>query len=167
MYARWMVSVILVSLAGAVPLLAQNEPGHRFTLTAGPAPYDLSGTGTAFHGAARLSGQLTDHVSVEGGASYFRYETQFGGTVNALFPETSLMVSRAVGRARPFTLAGFGFGWQRQDGENTTDATLHLGVGSEWWMGERWGLRGEFRLRAVHPWVGTIADIGFGVTGRL
>lgn len=167
MYARLFVLVVLASLTGASSLLAQSGPGHRFALTAGPAPYDLSGTGTAFHGAARVSGQITDHLSVEAGTSYFRYETQFGGTVNALFPETSLVAATAVGRARLFALGGVGAGWQRQEGTNRTDLTLHMGVGSEWWATDRWGLRAEVRVRAVDPWVGTIADVGFGIAGRL
>ena len=56
----------------------------------------------------------------------------------------------------------------REDGSDTEDYVVlyrnHVQPVEE--SLERWGVRGELRMRSIDPWVGTTADWGLGVTRR-
>jgi hypothetical protein len=71
-----------------------------------------------------------------------------------------------LGSFRPFIGGGAG-GALTLSGTGETAATLHAVGGLRVDLNEDWGLLGELRVRAVHPWTGNTADFMFGVSREL
>ncbi|HSR14990.1 MAG TPA: hypothetical protein VLL51_04520 [Gemmatimonadales bacterium] len=131
---------------------------------AGPAPYDLSGTGTGFTASGRLAWRPTGSVLVvEPGLAYFRYTTQNDASSKWFLPEVSAQAEAGLGALRPFLGVGAGAGHESVAGKGRWEATLHLVAGVRLSLGRAWGLRTEARLLSVDPWAGSVVQFGFGV----
>jgi hypothetical protein len=146
------------------PVLAQGR--LALGLAAGPAPYDLSGTGTGGAGAAFLAWRPVRGLVVEPGLTVFGYRSQFGESTTLLFPELSLQGELVLGSFRPFLGGGAG-GALAVSGVRTTTVTLHAVGGARLDLSEKWGLLGEMRIRAVHPFTGNTVDFLFGASRAL
>ena len=148
--------------AGAVK--AQDR--YDLTIGAGPAPYDLSGTGTGTAGAAFLAWSPRRGLIVEPGLTIFSYLSQFDERTYLAFPELSVQAELPGGRLRPFLGGGAG-GAFRLSGTGQTVLTLHGAGGVRFHVGDLWTLLGEMRIRAVRPWTGNTVDFIFGIGRRL
>jgi hypothetical protein len=135
-------------------------------IAAGPSPYDLAGTGTGGAGAAFLVWRPVRGLVVEPGLTVFGYRSQFGERTTLLFPELSLQGELVLGSFRPFLGGGAG-GSFAVSGVPTTTVTLHAVGGARVDLSEQWGLLGEMRIRAVHPWTGNTVDFLFGASRAL
>lgn len=156
------VSALVLGLALAV--LPQDLLGQTVSLSAGAAPYDLSGTGTSAIAAVRLDVQTVSWLSIQGGSSYFWYTTQAAESVAMLIPEIGVMAGVA---GTPLYL-GAGVGHTvLAKGSWPEAVTLYAALGADIEDRGGWGLRPEARIHSVDPWAGTIVAITFGVRRRL
>lgn len=96
----------------------------------------------------------------------FSYHSQFDERTTLLLPELSVQGELVLGSFRPFIGGGAG-GAFTLSGIGETAATLHAVGGTRVDLNENWGLLGEMRIRAVHPWTGNTADFMFGVSRGL
>jgi hypothetical protein len=159
------VALTLLALVSAVrPASAQGD--LAVGIAAGPSPYDLSGTGTGTAAAGFLSWRPARGLVVEPALAMFSYLSQFDERTNLLLPEVSFQGELAFGAFRPFLGGGAG-GSFAVSGVPTTTLTLHAVGGARVDLGKSWGLRGEMRIRAVHPWTGNTVDFLFGVSRAL
>ena len=152
----------LVSLARPAPAQGRLALG----IAAGPSPYDLSGTGTGTAVAGSLAWRPARGLVVEPGLTVFSYRSQFDERTNLLLPEVSFQGELALGAFRPFLGGGAG-GAFALSGVPSTSVTLHAVGGARVDLGQTWGLRGEMRVRAIHPWTGNTVDFLFGVSRAL
>jgi hypothetical protein len=161
------LALLLFGLAGAVTP-AGAQAGNRLALSvaAGPSPYDLSGTGTGFAGAALLPWRPLSGLVIEPGLTLFTYQSQFSDRVNYFMPELSVQGELSLGRVRPF-LGGGGGGAFTVSGPGETVATLHAVGGFRVDFGPAWGALAEMRVRAVKPWTGNTVDFLFGISHQL
>lgn len=151
----------------ALPLAAQGQGHGEIAVTAGPSSYDLSGTGTALAGRASLSLAPGNGILVlEPSVGYFRYETQGDLHRNWILPELSLQLRARGGMLRPYAGVGAGIGFESGDGPSRQELTVHGVVGLRIPVSRATTVRGELRVRAVDPFVGTMADFGFGLGWR-
>ena len=132
-------------------------------LAAGPAPYDLSGTGTGTSGGAFLAWRKPRGFVIEPGLTFFSYRSQFGERTILLFPEISLQGELGLGSFHPFLGAGAGASIGLQ-GAQQRSLTLHAVAGTRVDLSQNWGLLGQMRIRAVRPWTGNTTDFLFGVS---
>lgn len=104
-------------------------------------------------------------MSVEGRLGYFAATDADNDPVRALLPELGVVLSTPT--AVPVRLA-VGAGWSLGlGGWPEDDPTLFAAAGIEFGVGDGWSLRAELRIRAVDPWVGTIAELNFGLAHGL
>lgn len=167
-FCRRLVSAFLLAgLSVASRVLAQDAI-VQIGLVAGPAPYDLSGAGTAFSAATGVTWRpLHEVLLLEPGLGFFTYRTQGGTRSRWLFPELSIQAEAKLRRLRPYIGVGSGIGWERRSGMSRSEWTLHGVAGLRVDLGTAWGVRGELRLRAIDPWGSMVASWGFGVSRRL
>lgn len=164
--ALCMIATVVVVVPRAA--VAQGQGRGEIAVTAGPSSYDLSGTGTSFAGRASLAFAPGNGVLVlEPSVGYFRYETQGDLHRNWVLPELSLQLRARGGMLRPYAGVGAGIGFESGDGPSRQELTLHGVVGVRIPVSRTGVLRGELRLRAVDPFVGTMADFGFGLGWRV
>ncbi len=160
--ARLLGALALLALPGAVA--AQGG----LTLSAGPASWDLSGTGTGTTVALRYDRAFAHPrsfgpVSFEVGVGWFQDGQKGQGAVDLLLPEGGVR----VGLAGPLDL-GVGAGWAiGMEDRSGDDPTLWAALGANLGLGGAWAVRPEIRLRAVDPWVGTVADFSLGIRRAL
>lgn len=152
----------LLMSAGAAPAAAQS----LLTVTAGPSQYDLSGTGTAPFAAIRAMLPFHAALSVEPSLGWMSYDTQSDARSTLWFPEAQLVAHPWTGLVRPYVGAGAGLGFVSGPGDDEIETTLSVALGALFDLNDTWGVRGELRMRAIDPWVGTTADWGLGVTRR-
>lgn len=157
-----LLALLFTAAAGASPAAAQS----LLTLTAGPSQYDLSGTGTAPFAAVRVMVPVHPVLSVEPSLGWMSYDSQFDDRTTLWFPEGQLVLHPWAGRVRPYLGAGAGVALVSGPGDDDIETTLSAALGALFDLNETWGVRGELRIRAVDPWVGTTADWGLGVTRR-
>lgn len=148
------------------PAQAQAPGSLELSVAGGPSNYDLSGTGTALAVGAQLPWHPGRPFVVEPGVMFYTYSSQFGTRTSHLMPEVSLQVQAQLKRVLPFAGVGAGAAFGLS-GPNRIDLTLHATAGVRVELNRDWGLRGELRVRSVNPWVGTTADLLFGVSRRL
>ncbi len=155
-------------LAVLTSLCAAARPVHSqdLHLGAGYSSYDLSGTGSTWVVAARYTHRLAGPLHAEIGATIFHYDTQFNQATTYLFPEASAVLKPMRGRVRPYLAAGAGVNVAFA-GFGGGELTLHGAGGLDVLVRARWGLRGEFRVRAVDPFGAVTADLTLGPTVRL
>jgi hypothetical protein len=154
-------SALLLLCAVAAPLDAQER---MITVSAGPAQYDLSGTGTTPSAAVRALFPIHRRFAIEPSIGWLSYESQAERRRTLWFLEGQILFQRSAGRVRPFLGVGSGYAWE--GGDDTNVGTLSASVGALLGLDDAWGLRGELRIRAIDPWVGTTAEWGFGITRR-
>jgi hypothetical protein len=129
-------------------LWAQDHHSFRsVAYLAGPANYDLSGTGWSWSAAARLDLPLGRLLVLEPGLGFFTYSSQFFGTRSSfLLPEVSLQLQYPGRRVRPYLGVGGG-GALLVQGIGATEPSVHGTVGLRVGMTPAWGVRGEARVR--------------------
>jgi hypothetical protein len=164
MSLRLLLFVLCGMIGAGSPAVAQGRLG--LAIAAGPSPYDLSGTGTGGAGAAFLTWRPLRGLVIEPGMTVFSYQSQFDERTTLLLPELSVQGELVLGSFRPFIGGGAG-GALTLSGTGETAATLHAVGGLRVDLNEDWGLLGELRVRAVHPWTGNTADFMFGVSREL
>ena len=158
--------IFAATMAMTSPASAQEPARLDVGVAAGPAPYDLSGTGTGFAAAIRGPWQPRSWLVIEPSVGLFSYNSQFDARTIYLFPELSVQGQVRLGRLRPFLGGGAG-GAFVVGGEGETVATRHAVGGSRLDLGPEWAISGELRIRAVRPWTGSTVDFLFGVSRRV
>lgn len=144
--------VLIAGLVLSVALLpdqlrAQDRPSSRaVAVVAGPANYDLSGTGWSWSAAGRLDLPLGRVLVLEPGIGFFTYDPQFGSRSWLLLPEVSLHLQYPAHGVRPYLGVGAGGAFALQ-GPGTTEPSVHAALGLRLDMNPRWGLRAEARAR--------------------
>lgn len=154
-------------LMPAAAAAAQDGPAPRaISLTAGAVQFDLSGTGTAFGVAPRLTLPVTSGVAVEIGALISRIDEQTGNTT-LIVPEVHVQHFWRTGRVRPFVGGGMGVGYRDTAFGSDADLVLSGGGGALIDVSDRLSLRAEFRLRGFEEdFVGTTAEWLGGIAWR-
>lgn len=152
--------IAALALGLALTAGAGGLAGQSFTVAAGVSTYDLSGTGTEAVGSLRVDGPVAAGLRWQAGLGFFRYEAQFGDDRTLFLPEAGLEWHPPVGGLPLYLGAGVGANLERGPGDN--DATLYGAVGLDLGTGD-FSLRPEVRVRAVDPWVGTMADFTLGL----
>jgi hypothetical protein len=143
------VVTTLILLVALVPhrLWGQNLPAPRaLSVVAGPANYDLSGTGWSWSAAAKLDLPLGRLLIVEPSLGFFTYDSQ--SSASMLLPELSLQLQYPGARVRPYLGVGAGGAFVIQ-GSGSTEPTVHAAVGLRAPLSAGWGLRGEARVRNI------------------
>lgn len=161
-----LVVFLVLGAYPADPALAQQPTRLDLGIAAGPAPYDLSGTGTTIAAAVRAPWQVQGWLVIEPSVGFLSYNSQLDRRTTYLFPELSLQGQLRLGSVRPFLGGGAGVAFV-VGGEGETAATLHGVAGARLDIGPEWGVSGELRVRAVRPWAGNTAEFLFGVYRRL
>jgi hypothetical protein len=161
---RFVALTLLALLSPIHPAPAQGR--LALGIAAGPSPYDLAGTGTGTAVAGFLAWRPARGLVIEPGFTVFSYRSQFDERTNLLLPEVSFQGELALGAFRPFLGGGAG-GAVALSGVPSTSVTLHAVGGARVDLGQRWGLLGEMRIRAVHPWTGNTVDFLFGASRAL
>jgi hypothetical protein len=161
---RFVALTLLTLLSPLRPTSAQGR--LALGIAAGPSPYDLAGTGTGTAAGGFLAWRPARGLVVEPGLTVFSYRSQFDERTNLVFPELSIQGELVLGRFRPFLGGGAG-GAFALSGVPSTTVTLHAVGGARLDLSETWGLLGEMRIRAVHPWTGNTVDLLFGVSRAL
>lgn len=152
---------VLAVVFGTSCLLAQERPS--IVASAGVAPYDLSGTGTAGIYGLSVALPLPSVFLAEGGVRYLHYSSQFGRSYDYLMPEVSLQVEPGLrSPVRPYLGVGAGPVIEL-NASGYTSLTLHAAAGARIRVGESWLLRPEARLRSVDPWHGSDVELTVGV----
>jgi hypothetical protein len=159
---------VALSLLALMYPLRQLPAQGRLALgvAAGPSPYDLSGTGTGTAVGGFLAWRPARGLLVEPGLTVFSYRSQFDERTNLVLPEVSIQGELVMGDFRPFLGGGAG-GAFALSGVPSTSVTLHAVGGARLDLGQTWGLLGEMRIRAIHPWTGNTVDFLFGVSRAL
>jgi Outer membrane protein beta-barrel domain len=155
-------------------LTAQEQSWRGLGLLAGPAEYDLSGTGWSWTAAARFDLPVGRVLVVEPGVGFFTYQTQpvepvvagaqarqasllavpravSAETTNRnsfLLPEVSVQLQYPGTRIRPYLGVGAG-GALAVGGARGTDVTVHGALGVRAALGRSWTVRGEGRARNI------------------
>jgi hypothetical protein len=161
---RFAVLTLLAFLSAVRPAPAQGR--LALGVAAGPSPYDLAGTGTGTAIGGFLPWRPARGLVVEPGLTVFSYRSQFDERTNLVLPEVSIQGELVLGGLRPFLGGGAG-GAFALSGVPSTTVTLHAVGGARLDVGQTWGLLGEMRIRAVHPWTGNTVDFLFGVSRAL
>lgn len=159
----WMLAASIAAAAGPDPVAGQQ--GVALTALAGPAPYDLSGTGTAMVVGFAAELPLSAHIGIETGVRALRYRSQVGDHVSHLMPEVGLRAAAEVGSVRPYLGVGLGPSLV-VEGPGGTELTLHGAAGARVPLSAEWALRPEARIRSIRPWVGSAAELTVGMSYR-
>ena len=118
-------------------------------------------------GAVRLEIPLARYVLLEPGVTFGRYDPQFGSMVSLFFPEVQIQLGGTGGPVNPYLGVGAGPAFAFSNGASATELGLSAAVGIRVRLTSMWGARGELRVRAIDPFVGTTAEWGIGISRRL
>lgn len=154
---RWIGGVVAAGLLTGAPGVA----AQGVTVAGGASGYDLSGTGTSWVASVRVDGALVPTLRWQAGVAAFRYEAQSDKQVTLILPEAGVEWHPPLGLL-PLYL-GAGAGYDFESGGFEDEFTLHAALGLEMGVAPGVALRPELRVRAVDPWVGTMADFTLGV----
>jgi hypothetical protein len=166
MSMRWKILVSVGALA-LIPVagVAQSS-GRAVSVLAGPSQYDLAGTGTTAFVALRIDLPVDRRLVVEPAVTYLAYESQGGARTHHVLPEAQLQVTGAGEVVRPYLGAGLGASWVSRGADDELGLSLSAAGGVRVRTSSSWILRGELRVRAIDPWVGTTADWAVGIGRR-
>jgi hypothetical protein len=151
------------SAVGLLFLLACPPLSGQTTLTGsvGPNEWDLSGTGSGWSAGLAVERPLAGVISVEGRLGYFAASDADDDPVRALLPELGVVLTTPTAVVVRLVVGG---GWSLGlGGWPEDDPTLFAAAGIGFGVGAGWTLRPELRIRAVDPWVGTIAELNLGL----
>ncbi len=158
-------SASILALALCSSATAQERIRPVLSLSAGPSPYDLSGTGTGLAIAGRVALPIQPYLIVEPGLVYFGYTTQFGTDFGFLLLELSVQAVAPLGPVHPYLGAGVGSA-VANTGSSGSELTLHVVLGVRLRLTDHWGAVAEGRLRSVDPFHGNMVDLTLGVSWR-
>ncbi len=138
-----------------------QTPNMGLSLVAGPAPYDLAGTGTGAIVGLRGDLRPVPYLSGQIGLSCFKYTS--GGQIgyDYLLPERTLAGRMPLGRVAPYLGAGLGLSVELE-GQDDEALTLHGVVGLNVQLGRHVETVTEARLRSIDPWTGNTLDLVVG-----
>jgi hypothetical protein len=158
---------VLIAVLGVQRASAQD--GLRLTLAAGVSEFDLSGTGTSFTAAARLDGEVTELLILEGSVGVSFPDQQFGDTTTFVVPEVQVQVQWPA-RLAPYLGVGAGVAMDfrnEQDGGTQTWPTFSASGGARLAVAQGLGLRAELRVRGVEEdFAGSAAEFTAGLSWR-
>jgi hypothetical protein len=141
----------------------------RVTLVAGATQWDLSGTGGSFTMGGRVDMPIKRIVLIEGGATWFSADQQFGDTTTVFLPEVQGQVQYPAALA-PYAGLGIGLAVDFREDEDLgtlVEPTFSAALGVRLDVNESFGLRAELRVRGHEPnFTGTTADWTGGVSWR-
>jgi hypothetical protein len=162
-YSALIAPLVLCWSLAPCELRAQEQTSFRaLTVVAGPANYDLAGTGWSWSAAARLDLPLAHVLMVEPGVGFFTYDAQFGDRFTYLLPEVSLQLQYPGHRIRPYVGIGGGAAFLLQ-GQGDSEPSVHAAVGLRAAVGSGWGIRGEGRVRNITVFQANNSILEFGV----
>lgn len=161
---RLKYAALVATFTLAFGAAAERMAAQSFTIAAGVSSYDLSGTGSEAVGSLRLDGPVATGLRWQAGLGLFQYEPQFGDESTLFLPEAGLEWHPPLGRVPLYIGAGVGANLETGPGEN--EPTLYGAIGLDLGAGASATLRPELRVRAVDPWVGTMADVTLGLRFR-
>lgn len=161
---KWMRGVALAA-AGLMGALSGVSAQTSATLSAGPAQYDLSGTGWSGTAALHVERPLGSGLRIEAGSGVFWYTTQGDNGVVMLLPEVGVTAQAPM----PLPLyVGLGVGHSVVvSGEQSGEVVLYGTLGLSFPMLPGWALRPEVRLRIIDPWVGGVGGFTIGINRLL
>jgi hypothetical protein len=175
---------VFCALAPAANLGAQDTPlARRVAVVAGPAEYDLAGTGWSWTAAARIGIPLTSALVLEPGLGFFTYSSQFfQDRISFLLPEVTLQLQYPGQRVQPYLGVGAGAaymiegydhslvpGWGLNlDAEPRIEPSAHAAVGLRAGVVQNWGVVGEARVRNISFFKAnnSVIEFMFGFTRR-
>jgi hypothetical protein len=160
------VAAAVLVFAGSGAASAQEFAArHSFSVTAGAANFDLSGTGTTLGIGIRATRALTPHVALESGLLFARPDLQ-GGRATLILPEAHLQYHWRFGSVAPYAGGGLGFAHQSREGSaSATNLALSAAGGARAYLNDRMAVLGEFRLRGIErDFSGTIAEFMGGMS---
>jgi hypothetical protein len=185
--------MLFTPVFACVTELSAQQMGRGVGLLAGPAEYDLNGTGWSWAAAARVDLPVGRMLIVEPGLGFFTYQVQtaeplFAGAEHRgasflavprppdaepvrssmLLPEISLQLQYPGHRVRPYIGIGGGGAFPVQ-GSGGSDVTVHGALGLRAALGHSWTLRGEGRARNISGFAAnnSIVEILLGVNRQL
>lgn len=159
---------VLIPVFGALLLAhpaAAQAPAFAIGLAAGPAPYDLAGTGTGLAGGLRGEYRPLQYLGAQVGIAYFKYTTGGGVGLDYLLPELSITGRLPVGPVTPYLGGGVGASFELE-GQDDEALTLHAVLGANVAVGAHVETVTEARLRSIDPWTGNTLDVLFGLGWR-
>jgi hypothetical protein len=147
-----MIAAIVFAMAGHAQAKNAFVP-NAIAVSGSAFSFDLSGVGTTPAFAVTADWPLTNHLLVEGGAT-FAWPNQQGllGRTTYFIPEAQLQYSWQFGRFMPFAGGGIGAGIDFRDelfGGAKVDLALSTGGGARIAITDTFGVRGELRLRGL------------------
>ncbi len=155
------IIIVFLILFGSRVSPAQSAKTDYF-LSAGAAPYDLSGTGTASVFGLATDTHLAPFLQVESGIRFFSYKSQSTDRISYLLPEFSLKLLPLKKAFSPYLAVGGGIAASIQ-GPGETNLALHTALGLRVRLRTGVFLQTEARLRSIDPWTGSTLDLTFGI----
>lgn len=134
----------------------------RLTVQAGPAQYDLSGTGWSGIFGVHLERRVAPGVRIEAGSGMFWYSTQGDSRVVMLLPEVGVAL-QAPNPLPIYVAAGLGHSLTLS-GTQSDELTLFAAFGLSFEALGGWIVRPEVRLRIIDPWVGGVGGYTIGIS---
>lgn len=162
---RFLVLVVAMFAFGGWAGTAMGQ-SSGVTVLAGASSYDLSGVGNAWFSGARFDARPIRFLVLEAGLHYFHYTAQSDDRVRHLIPEAQLQFEPVRGPFRPYLGAGAGAAWLIWRGDNSIELSLSAALGFRVDLRGSWGLLAEGRVRSIDPWVGSLGELGLGISRR-
>ena len=160
---RAALGVVAIAAVAGGNLLGQERLSSRaVAVVAGPADYDLSGTGWSWSAGARLDLPVAGPLLVEPGLGVFHYDDQFSDRSWYLLPEVSVQLQYPGRGVRPYVGVGGGWAWAVQ-GPGNSDLSVHAALGVRIDPKPSWGLRTEARMRNISGFEGNNSILEFVV----
>jgi hypothetical protein len=160
-----------VVLALSMPAIASAQSGRSaVSVNFGLMQFDLSGTGDAPMFAARFDKELGRIFLGEAGFAFARPEQQFGAKTNFFIPEVQLQ-AQIPARFAPYLGVGVGMAFDfrgERFGGTESKVTVSGAGGVRFWFNDRFGARGELRVRGIgSEFSGSAAEWTLGANFRL
>jgi hypothetical protein len=159
-----LAAVLLAGSASVHVASAQQGPRPRFGigLVAGPAQFDMSGTGTTAFGALRADQELTSWLVLEQSLGVLRPDEQTLTRRTYLMPELQLQTQATFGNVRPYLGLGVGY-LHAISGDSRNYGVASGSVGARTALSPSLDLRSELRVTGQ---AATLAQWTLGVSRR-
>ena len=153
----------LTVLLSATPHIALGQA--LVTVAAGPAQYDLSGTGWSGSAEVHVEFRLKSWLGLEAGSGVFWYRTQADRDVAMLLPEVGLR-AHSDGPIPVYVAAGVGHTLELKNRRHD-ESTIFSAVGLSINLRQAWRLRPELRIRLTDFGTGGIGTYTLGFSRQL